>query len=277
MDVVVFDAAGNWDTAVVQSIAPDALAIADRPGPRTVTYTAGAHVTQFVESTFYLDQADGTLRREHPGVSNLPLLDNVVDSHFEYFGDPAPPVAPRPPVGTANCLYDAVERVCRSPHFLPIMASLAKLPIALFGDGPMCGSGATAYDADLLRIRQIRVAVVLQTGVAMLRGQAGRLFARPGLAHADRIGVCPISGYRSFSARETCSHEAWTCRANSQPARRRALACHNTDAAAGCGGIRGCADRPHGDAAQRRAQTIAPKHCLSPRAGWPGPFKTSHR
>jgi hypothetical protein len=44
------------------------------------------------------------------------------------------------------------------------------------------------YDADLLRVRQIRLTVRVQTGQLALRGPAGSLFARPGLGKAgDRL------------------------------------------------------------------------------------------
>jgi hypothetical protein len=36
------------------------------------------------------------------------------------------------------------------------------------------------YDADLLRIRKVRVTLRIQTGIAALRGPAGTLFTRGG-------------------------------------------------------------------------------------------------
>lgn len=184
MTAVVFDAAGNWDTLAVQAIGPDTLLVTDRPSPRSVTYPAGARVAQIEETTLYFEAAESTLRREQPGASNLPLIDNVVDLQFAYFGDPQPPLRPRPPVGAANCLYDEAGQRLPLPVLEPDHGALATLPLTLFSDGPMCGTGATAYDADLLRIRKIRVSVRLQTGVAILRGTDPRLFLRPGSARA---------------------------------------------------------------------------------------------
>ena len=182
MDAVLFDGTGNWDTVLIQSIAPDALVVVDRPGGRALTYSAGAEVAQIVETTLYFDAAGLTLRREHAGVSDFPQLDNVVDLRFDYFGDPRPPVSPRPPPGVANCLYDTAG----TPIPLPVLAAdhgaLARLPVAMLSDGPMCGSGATAYDVDLLRIRMIRAWIRLQTGVSTLRGVDPGVFFRPGTA-----------------------------------------------------------------------------------------------
>ena len=184
MTVVIFDRAGNWDTVVIQSIAPDTLTVIDRPVPRTLGYDTGAQVMQLIETALYFEPADGTLRREHASTSNLPLLDNVVDVKFEYYGDPMPPVVPRPPAGVANCLYDAAGARLPLPTLTADHGELATLSLATLGDGPMCGTGATAYDVDLLRIRKIRASLHLQTGVAMLRGSDPRLFAQPGPARA---------------------------------------------------------------------------------------------
>jgi hypothetical protein len=201
MDVVIFDGSGNWDTALVRSIASDALDLADRPGPRAVTYAAGAQVAQIVETTLYLDSTDDTLRREHPGASNLPLLDHVVDLQFEYFGDPSPPVAPKPAAGTANCLYDSNGTSLPLPTLMADHGDLVRLPLSMLGDGPMCGSGSMAYDVDLLRVRKIRVALSLQTGVATLRGRDPLLFARPGSAQASSRMLADLRLSLAFTPR----------------------------------------------------------------------------
>ena len=185
MDIVLFDDAGQWDSATVRAVGPGSLVIADRAAARSVIYPAGAHAAQFIETTLYLDDTDGTLRREHPGLSNVPLLDNVLDLRFEYIGDPAPPIYPRPPLGTANCLYAADGARLPHPTLAADHGTSAALPLGMLGDGPMCGAGATAFDMDLLRVRKIRAVLRLQTGLASLRGADGALFARPGTARAS--------------------------------------------------------------------------------------------
>ena len=65
----------------------------------------------------------------------------------------------------------------------------------------MCGSGATAYDVDLLRIRKLRVVFRLQAGVSMLRGSDPRLFARPGSARASHRMLPDQSLRLAFSPR----------------------------------------------------------------------------
>ena len=201
MTIVFFDRAGNWDTVLIQSIAPDALTVIDRPAPRSITYETGTRVMQLIESSLYFEPADATLRREHASTSNLPLLDNVVDVKFEYFGDPVPPVDPRPPAGVANCLYDAGGARLPLPTLPADHGELATLGVAALGDGPMCGTGSTVYDVDLLRIRKIRALLRLQTGVAMLRGPDPRLFAQPGSARAPSRMLPDVHLWLSFSPR----------------------------------------------------------------------------
>ena len=182
MDAVVFDATGNWDTVLIQAIGPDTLTVVDRATPRSMTYASGADIAQVVETTLYLDAAQNVLRREHPGASDLPLLDNVVDVRFDYFGDPAPPVSPRPEPGVANCLYASDGTPIPLSTLVADHGTLSRLPIASLNDGPMCGTGGTAYDADLLRIRKVRATIRLQTGTAALRGSDPALFWNPGTA-----------------------------------------------------------------------------------------------
>jgi hypothetical protein len=52
----------------------------------------------------------------------------------------------------------------------------------LLRDGPWCPDPghAVRFDADLLRIRRVRVVVRVQVAVAAMRGPAGRLFGRGG-------------------------------------------------------------------------------------------------
>jgi len=81
----------------------------------------------------------------------------------------------------------AIRRVGNTATYVPRLLAigdggLALAPLAAesLTDGPWCPDAASAnrYDADLLRIRKIRVTLRLQTGNAALRG-AGSLAAGP--------------------------------------------------------------------------------------------------
>jgi hypothetical protein len=49
-------------------------------------------------------------------------------------------------------------------------------------DGPMCGGGTNQFDADLLRVRKIRVTMRVQAANPALRGTDTTLFRNPGTA-----------------------------------------------------------------------------------------------
>ena len=80
------------------------------------------------------------------------------------------------------------------PRLAPLGApgsGLVRLTGADFTDGPWCPDAVSSsrYDADLLRVRAIRVNLRLQTGNQELRGASGAgadvLFARPGTSRSD--------------------------------------------------------------------------------------------
>jgi hypothetical protein len=183
-DVVLFDRAGNFDVSTVESIAPAALVLTNVTGARSVTYPAGSNIAQLVETTLFFDAAERQLRREQPGGNPVPVVDNVVDFQLAYFGDPLPPSEPVPPLGIANCLVTSTGAPVPLPVLYADSGGLAQLPVAMLTDGPFCGTGASAYDVDLLRIRSVRVTMRVQTGVDLLRGVDSRWFARPGSATA---------------------------------------------------------------------------------------------
>jgi len=113
-----------------------------------------------------------------------PVVDNVVDFHIDYFGDPSPPrtlalVAaadpPRPSTTYGPAPLPPLPQLAPTPSPVP-------LDPAWFRDGPWCPDAAHAarYDADLLRIRRVRLRLRVQVAVAAMRGPAGRLFAKGG-------------------------------------------------------------------------------------------------
>ena len=52
----------------------------------------------------------------------------------------------------------------------------------MLSDGPWCGSGGTQFDADLLRVRRIRISVRLQASDPAVRGSDRQRFFNPGSA-----------------------------------------------------------------------------------------------
>jgi hypothetical protein len=64
--------------------------------------------------------------------------------------------------------------------------ALVSLNAAMLTDGPWCPDGVNPnrFDADLLRVRRVRVTLRVESAAASLRGPAGPLFAHAGSSSA---------------------------------------------------------------------------------------------
>jgi hypothetical protein len=149
-------------------------------------YEAGAQIALVETHVYSLDQANAQLYHYDGSLLDEPFVDNAVQLRFTYFGDPNPPLLPRPPIGSSNCVIDAAG----NPS-LPVLASngssLVQLTKAQLEDGPWCGIAPNRFDADLFRVRKIRVELRMQAGLTELRGQnpTGRtLFVNPGVSNS---------------------------------------------------------------------------------------------
>ena len=181
MEVIIFDTNGNFDFFTITEVQDAAAHLQHRGQDMSVPYDAGASVTQIVSNTYYLNRDTHKLMRYNLNDEDTPLVDDVVDLKFEYFGDPNPPTAPKPVLGVANCLYDAGGNL-RLPVLAADEGSLAPLTADILTDGPMCGGGTNQFDADLFRVRKVRVTMRVQAANPALRGLDTRLFANPGTA-----------------------------------------------------------------------------------------------
>ena len=182
MDVIIFDTSGNFDLFTITEVQDAAGHLQHRGQDMSIAYSIGASVTQIVSNTFYLNRETHKLMRYNLNADETPLVDDVVDLKFEYFGDPNPPTAPKPTPGVANCLYDAAGNYRNLPVLTADDGSLATLTATMLTDGPMCGGGTNQFDADLLRIRKVRVTMRIQAANASLRGTDPQLFLVPGMA-----------------------------------------------------------------------------------------------
>jgi hypothetical protein len=180
MVVLLFDNSGHFDTFEITQVQDSAGHLQHRGQDLSYSYQAGASVTQAVSNTYYLDRTTNQLMYYNGGSTDIPIVDNVVDLQFSYFGDPNPPTSPKPAAGTANCLYDAEGNYLSPGVLSTIDGSLAELTSTMLTDGPFCGSGSNQFDPDLLRVRKVRVTLRMQTGVAGLRGIDSTLWRNPG-------------------------------------------------------------------------------------------------
>jgi type II secretory pathway pseudopilin PulG len=182
MHVIIFDTSGNWDMFAITQVQDAAAHLQHRGDNLNYKYDSGASVTQITDYTYYLDRTTNQLKRYNGYDLDEPLVDNVVDLRFDYFGDPNPPTQPKPAPGIANCLYDVAGNYLNLPVLEATEGSLAELKGDILSDGPYCGSGDNAFDVDLLRIRKVRVTLRVQAANPALRGSDTALFMKPGKA-----------------------------------------------------------------------------------------------
>lgn len=222
MSVVLLDTSGQWGLFGVSAVVGNLLDIQARGPTNGRRYSAGSWLVPVEVAVYYLQPAvapDGpVLARYDASQSDLPLADHVVALSFEYFGDPQPPrprsppgprgermtYGPRPPLldeddprddwgPGENCVVAVAEgrQVPRLPALGPDAAPLRPLTAAMLGDGPWCpdASAVGRFDADLLRVRKVRVMLRAEASPAGLRGRDPRLFVRPGTARAGSLLV----------------------------------------------------------------------------------------
>lgn len=181
MGVIIFDSTGSFDNFTITETQSDAAHLQHRGQNLTHEYGAGARVAQIMTYSYYLNTTTNQFMRYDGDSEDIALVDNVVALEFRYFGDPNPPVLPKPPAGTANCLYDAMGNYVAGMTTLGAQdGSFAALPKEILSDGPYCGSGSNQFDADLLRIRKVRVLLRVQAASPALRGSNTALFLKPG-------------------------------------------------------------------------------------------------
>src|SRR4029079_5520270 len=91
MDVIIFDTSGNFDMFTITQVQDAAAHLQHRGQHMSKAYDIGASITPIVSNTFYLNTNTNQLMRYNGGDNDVPLVDNVVDLRFDYFGDINPP------------------------------------------------------------------------------------------------------------------------------------------------------------------------------------------
>lgn len=150
----------------------------DLPGAPGVELPAFAAAIDM--SVIYFDAGRRQLRRYDGLANDQPLIDDVVWMAVRYYGDPLPPRRPSAP-GEQTCVVDAAG-LPLLPLAGPVPAPLVELALPDLTDGPWCGRAPWRFDADLLRVRAVRVAIRLQAESPAVRG-SGLDFQHPGTSH----------------------------------------------------------------------------------------------
>lgn len=220
---VIYDGTGAFDEFVVTAVDESGGSLEfqhAQQGPFSQKYRLPSRIAEVISHSYFLKADTRQLLQDDGLGTAVPVLDNVIALAFEYYGDPLPPsfvapntanrsttYGPAPPgidavnhIGSwplgENCVW-AIQRGDSGAAYVPRLATigdgsttLVPLTPAMLTDGPWCPdeTNANRYDADLLRVRRVRVTIRLQTGNAALRGfgllAAGpdTLFVNPGTA-----------------------------------------------------------------------------------------------
>ena len=220
---VIYDGTGAFDEFVVTAVDENGGSLDFQhlqQGPFSQKYKVPSRIAEVSSHSYFLKPDARQLMQDDGLGTASPVIDNVVALNFEYYGDPLPPafVAPNTPnlsttYGPAppgldapgpigpwppgeNCAW-AIQRGDTGAAYVPRLATIGNgstalvlLTPAILTDGPSCPDAVNAnrYDADLLRVRTIRVTIRLQTGNGALRGSGSlaagpdALFANPGTA-----------------------------------------------------------------------------------------------
>jgi prepilin-type N-terminal cleavage/methylation domain-containing protein len=222
--VLLYDVDGRRDVVTVTSVLGRVLQVHKQGGLLMSRYDSGhAQLVPIELQTFSLktNAAAATYQLMHDDgrAAAFPVADNVVGLRFRYLGAATTPAltgvsslagpsrvettyGPHPPRAGTDDLDDAwpAGENCVIAMFdgvqvprLDVLGGgrgLAELTPAQLTDGPWCPDAASPdrFDADLLRIRRIRVEVRVQAAQPSFRGPAGALFAHAGVAvRADQM------------------------------------------------------------------------------------------
>jgi hypothetical protein len=163
--LVIFDEEGHFDLFTVLTTAGMSASVRHRGRQGPYPFPAGSHVAEADLRVYYFDAAQQQIRASDGDLTDQPLVDGITQMNVEYVGSALPPRLPKPPAGIANCLYDALGTPNPALVALPATAGgLAHLPYSVMSDGPWCGAGDTIFDADVLRIRRVRITLTVAAG-----------------------------------------------------------------------------------------------------------------
>lgn len=217
MQVMIFDDTGTSDIFTITEVQDAALHLQHKGTDLSKAYAQNTYITQIAAATYWLktDTVAETyqLMRYDGYQTDVPIAENVVGLAFEYFLDPAPPTllksvtdpvgpwtnyGPKPPaVGVnvasdtwgagENCLFmvsgsSQVARTEMATALGPLNGPLVKATSTQLTNGPWCPDASTAnrFDADLLRVKKVRVTLRVQVANKSLRGPTGPFFMRGG-------------------------------------------------------------------------------------------------
>ena len=149
--------------------------------------SSSARVVPVVQRVYSHDKSQRRIMVYDGYKSTQPLVDNVVALSFSYLIDPHAGSVRAPFDVSGNCAFGAGDPP------VPLLAAmgpgaLAPAPLEMFTDGPFCGIPPRRFDADLLRIRAVRITIRVQASLERARG-SGPGFTNSGHSDSDLSAV----------------------------------------------------------------------------------------
>jgi len=144
-DVLVTDGTGHFDVFRITRITGATGPLRHHGQDLAAVYPAGSPVSLVVSRTYEYDATTRQLRQYDGDQSDQPAVDHLSQVSFSYWSTAA---------GSSD---------------------LVALSLSSFSDGPWIGAGTTRFDADLLRVRAVRIAVGAEPADAHLGTRVPRL------------------------------------------------------------------------------------------------------
>jgi hypothetical protein len=200
---LLIDGTGAWDVFAVTGVSADGTEIDHAQDVLSREALPGALVAAVSVRSYSLklDASTGgmQLRRGSGGTSDAPVADQVTGLWFTYVAEAEPPAViegsapefrsttygplPPPPAidnpddawpAGENCVFrlEGTRQVSRLAALEPDEHGLAVLPLAALADGPWCPDQGSPnrWDADLLRVRLVKVSLRVQPQSPAVRG-----------------------------------------------------------------------------------------------------------
>ena len=183
MTVMIFDHRGSSDLLRITDVGGEVISVDPMEGAFPA-YPPGSAIIPVDVHSYYFDAPRAQVRHHDGWRTDAPVLDHVVALSFQYFGSSLQPdrgsERESPVCSTAARPWNGVS----GPE-------VELLPDVLT-EGPRCGS-RPVFDADLFRVRRVRVALRLQASAAEHRGLDQQMFACPGTARDHKRFVPDVT------------------------------------------------------------------------------------